>query len=142
MMPDVIDEYDEILTDDKTGSQGSHGALTGLAGSQAGSQVINGDPEPEKNSNKKGKHSKASQEDDDKEPESKLARHIADALVDSLCWTKPLSRRIPFEWSVDKTIKIEPQALNPRDRLASNVMRLPNNDIIRNRVQEKLSNAP
>jgi len=86
MMPDVIDEYDEILTDDKTGSQGSHGALTRLAGSQAGSQVINGDPEPEKNSNKKGKHSKASQEDDDKEPESKLARHIADALVDSLCY--------------------------------------------------------
>lgn len=86
MMPDVIDEYDEILTGDKTGSQGSHGELTGLSESQTGSQMIDGDLEPEKKPNKKGKHSKASQEDDDREPESKLARHIADALVDSLCY--------------------------------------------------------
>ncbi len=36
---------------------------------------------------KKGRKSfKAGQEEDDKEPESKLARHIADALVDTLAY--------------------------------------------------------
>ncbi|PPK76926.1 D5-like protein [Methylobacter tundripaludum] len=83
-MPDIVDENDEILIDDKTGSQGSHGALAGPAGSHTGSRVIDGDPEPEKKTNKKSKSFKAGQEDDDKEPESKLAKHIADALVDSL----------------------------------------------------------
>lgn len=86
MMPDVIDEFDEILTDQKSGSQGPHGELTGLSGSQAGSQVFDGDLESEKKSNKKRRPSKASQEDDDKEAESKLARHVADALIDSLCY--------------------------------------------------------
>jgi len=85
MLPDEID-YKEIVIVDKTGSQGSHGALAGLAGSQAGSQVIDGDPEPEKKTNKTSKSFKAGQEEDDREPESKLARHVADALVDLLAY--------------------------------------------------------
>ncbi|HEY8036485.1 MAG TPA: phage/plasmid primase, P4 family [Methylobacter sp.] len=85
MLPETLDDV-EFVTSDKTGSQGAHGALTGLIGSRAGSQMIECDPEPEKKSDKKRKDYRAAQEDDDKEPESKLAKHIADALVDSLAY--------------------------------------------------------
>lgn len=98
MLPEEIEFNDcdvEILVDEKTESQESHGEFTGLAGSQAGSQVNDCDPDSGKNKGyvigssppkKQDKPFKAGQEEDDKEPESKLAGHIADTLIDLLCY--------------------------------------------------------
>ncbi len=72
MLPDEID-YSEIVTGDKTGSQGSQpsparpSGVTGLV-------------------TKRDKQHKAGQEGDDQEKESKLAGVIAGALVDVLCY--------------------------------------------------------
>lgn len=95
-------DYTEILTGAKTGSQGSHGALSGLTGSHTTSQETDSGSQPEnspfnklddgsfimgsKPPKNRKKTFKAGQEGDDKEPESKLAKGIADALKNSLCF--------------------------------------------------------
>jgi putative DNA primase/helicase len=85
MMPDEID-YDENLTDEKSGSHGSPLSLArppgGTNGSLDRSPEIKTTDQPKQKGAKKGSNS----DDDDKEPESKLAKHIADALVDSLAY--------------------------------------------------------
>jgi len=94
-MPDEID-YEENLTENAENAENgsllsksiayrvTDASLIGHSighNDDGGGYVVGSKPQK-----KRGKSFKDGQEDDDKEPESKLAKHIADALVDSLCY--------------------------------------------------------
>jgi len=91
MLPNEID-YEEILTENIENAES--GSLlvestayrvidASLIGHSIGHNDDGGSSKPQK---KRGKSFKDGQEDDDKEPESKLAKHIAGALVDILAY--------------------------------------------------------
>ncbi|MDO9048991.1 MAG: phage/plasmid primase, P4 family [Methylobacter sp.] len=105
MMPDEIDYEDDAQNLTENVENSESGSLLeestacmvidrSLIGHSVGhSDNLGGYVVGSKPQKKGSKSFKAGQEDDDKEPESKLARHIADALVDTLAYDE-----IGSEW--------------------------------------------
>jgi hypothetical protein len=103
MLPDDIGDYEENVTANVENAES--GALLSestayrvidkslIAHSVGHSDDLGGYVMGSKPQEKGGKPYKAGQEDDDKEPESKLAKHIADALIDTLVYDE-----IGSEW--------------------------------------------
>jgi putative DNA primase/helicase len=103
MLPDDIGDYEENVTANVENGE-SESLLSEstayriidkslIAHSVGHSDDLGGYVMGSKPQKKGGKPYKAGQEDDDKEPESKLAKHIADALIDTLAYDE-----IGSEW--------------------------------------------